>query len=981
MDRIFAYCKTIHLRWLAYATVLVAFFLRVYRLADKNVWWDEGWSLWLSQKDLGWIALRTAADEHPPLHYWMLHFWNVLAGTDAAAGRFLSVAFGVLTVAIVYRLGKRVGGGGVGVLAALLLALARFHIWWSQDIKNYTPSILFAFAALWFALDLLRNAPLRQRGETRIGPASPSPSGGPFQTETLVEESERSSTATLILAPGSNDFSCSRATPVATTNSAPGSDDLSRSRATLVATTNSAPGSNDMSGSGATLVATTNPAPGSNDLNRSGATLVATTNPARLSMHLSRRYPAGIAGERPPLAKAELSDNGPTPWPSFVAYAVCAALALWTHYLAALVLIAVNVYAAALFLARGRSSGRRFAVWVVAQLLAAALFAPWMYLYLANAAAWSAAPAFDFGVFLKLVATVLPLGVTTNIDDYALPTALITLIAAVPVISDLWSVISRQSTVASDQLPVISDQSSVTSDQLSIISKGRRPDHGPLITDLRSLITDLRSRITHHVSHLTHHASPSTDHRLLITDHWSLITIVLLPPVLIYLLSLTPVAFFAPKIQARYLLVLLPAYVLLVALGIAALRRLSWLLGVAAAGVVVATSLWVLSGYYGERRLSDDYATLANTINSFAQPGDLLLLDTDQEWPTLLYYMRSPLEWLGAPNGAAMNAASADALVQRALVRHDSVWLVAIPDALATDPQRLLESSLARAVPKQYEQTFGDKRLALYARAPRDLASVPPANLAPQHLLDVSLSGGARLLGFDLPVREVRTGDTLRLVTYWNMATAGPVALGLRNVAAKVVDLPAGERQRVQTDFVIPPSAVGDVAVDVGAVNVATVRVEARAAAGQTGPITHALDYALGEAGSESALLHLAGYDLPATRVQAGGTLAVTLYWRADRPVDKNYMVFVHLLGEQFNPAHNDPLWGQIDRVPRDGSYPTTAWVPGQLVADAYRVPVDPHAPPGRYQIEVGLYDPGTGKRLAVIGGQDSIVVAQVDVN
>ena len=68
-----------------YATILVAFFLRVYRLADQNVWWDEGWSVWLSQHDVAWIAMRTAMDEHPPLHYWLLHFWNFIAGTNAFA--------------------------------------------------------------------------------------------------------------------------------------------------------------------------------------------------------------------------------------------------------------------------------------------------------------------------------------------------------------------------------------------------------------------------------------------------------------------------------------------------------------------------------------------------------------------------------------------------------------------------------------------------------------------------------------------------------------------------------------------------------------------------------------------------------------------------------------------------------------------------------------------------------------------------------
>ncbi|MCX7841294.1 MAG: glycosyltransferase family 39 protein, partial [Anaerolineae bacterium] len=139
---------------LVYGILLLAFLARAYRLADQNVWWDEGWSIWLSQKDLVWIAWRTAMDEHPPLHYWMLHFWNFIAGTSAFAGRFLSLAFGVLTVALIYRIGKRVGGVWIGVLAALFLATARFHIWWSQDIKNYTPSIFFAFAAVWFALEV-----------------------------------------------------------------------------------------------------------------------------------------------------------------------------------------------------------------------------------------------------------------------------------------------------------------------------------------------------------------------------------------------------------------------------------------------------------------------------------------------------------------------------------------------------------------------------------------------------------------------------------------------------------------------------------------------------------------------------------------------------------------------------------------------------------------------------------------------------------
>ncbi len=120
--------KRINASAVALGVVALAFFLRVYRLGDKNIWWDEGWTVWLSQHDLSWIAWRTASDEHPPLHYWLMHFWNAI-GLDAFVGRFFSVIFGVLTVALLYRVGKQVGDKWLGVLAALLLALARFHIW------------------------------------------------------------------------------------------------------------------------------------------------------------------------------------------------------------------------------------------------------------------------------------------------------------------------------------------------------------------------------------------------------------------------------------------------------------------------------------------------------------------------------------------------------------------------------------------------------------------------------------------------------------------------------------------------------------------------------------------------------------------------------------------------------------------------------------------------------------------------------------
>jgi hypothetical protein len=88
----------------------------------------------------------------------------------------------------------------------------------------------------------------------------------------------------------------------------------------------------------------------------------------------------------------------------------------------------------------------------------------------------------------------------------------------------------------------------------------------------------------------------------------------------------------------------------------------------------------------------------------------------------------------------------------------------------------------------------------------------------------------------------------------------------------------------------------------------------------------------------------------------------LTLYWQASASVYENYVVFVHLLDG------TGWLRGQQDNQPRRGTFPTKAWVPGEWVVDTYHVPVAADAPPGDYAVEVGMYRPVDGTRLAVSG-------------
>ncbi|MFZ1395247.1 MAG: glycosyltransferase family 39 protein, partial [Candidatus Promineifilaceae bacterium] len=117
--------------------LLLAFALRLYGLASQNLWWDElkTWeraTMPLNEmlKDL--FSIR----DQVPFYYWLMRFWAQI-GTEAIILRLFSVYLGTASVALLYQIGRRLGGLTTGLLAAFLLAISPFHIWYSQEVRMY----------------------------------------------------------------------------------------------------------------------------------------------------------------------------------------------------------------------------------------------------------------------------------------------------------------------------------------------------------------------------------------------------------------------------------------------------------------------------------------------------------------------------------------------------------------------------------------------------------------------------------------------------------------------------------------------------------------------------------------------------------------------------------------------------------------------------------------------------------------------------
>jgi hypothetical protein len=100
-----------------------------------------------------------------------------------------------------------------------------------------------------------------------------------------------------------------------------------------------------------------------------------------------------------------------------------------------------------------------------------------------------------------------------------------------------------------------------------------------------------------------------------------------------------------------------------------------------------------------------------------------------------------------------------------------------------------------------------------------------------------------------------------------------------------------------------------------------------------------------------------------------GGEEEVLIRWWPVQEVGRDYTVFVHL-----RDLEGDNV-AQGDGPPLEGWYPTTAWIPEQIVADPHIVPVHAETLPGSYDLVVGLYDPETGDRL---GGEIPLGAVEV---
>lgn len=468
---------------------------------------------------------------------------------------------------------------------------------------------------------------------------------------------------------------------------------------------------------------------------------------------------------------------------------------------------------------------------------------------------------------------------------------------------------------------------------------------------------------------------------------------VLLMPFIIWVLSQPRALFYNPRVEARYLLPLAPAYYVLLAWAMTGWLRSPRLrpAGVAICAGLAGMMLWTLPQHFAPRYLRDDALTLSRIIWAHAQPGDGLALVSGDRYPILtLSYDRAPApatrpEITRLPQSPPpLTETSAAEELSALAAQHSRIWLVQLERNIE-DPEGHAEAWLTTHYRRILHYEFGYNALSLFAPALADVL-VPLWNTPPQTPLENDLGAGATLLGYDLPTSEFRPLDSVRLGLYVQSQQSLTFTVALRGEDGRIVDrlpimaapTPEGFARYCQARFTIQPYTPAQTyTFELAIPDGETLRLgEIRVTQTRRPPDPERIPNRTATTVGEATLL---GYMLKGTQrgdpptARPGATLELTLYWQTETSIAQSYTVFTHLLGAAYNPATQGPLWAQDDQIPLDGAYPTQDWLPGIPLADTYTLAIPADTPPGDYQLFTGMYRTGSDERAPVAGtGADS---------
>lgn len=141
---------------IALIIIILASLVGLFLASFQGLWFDEGYSILISQKSLADLIHFTSVDVHPPVYYLILKLWTFLFGSSELGLRFLSIFFFASTLIVLTKLLKNLFNTKIALVALTLTAFSPLLIRYSFEIRMYTLMSLIAVLATYILVKALQ---------------------------------------------------------------------------------------------------------------------------------------------------------------------------------------------------------------------------------------------------------------------------------------------------------------------------------------------------------------------------------------------------------------------------------------------------------------------------------------------------------------------------------------------------------------------------------------------------------------------------------------------------------------------------------------------------------------------------------------------------------------------------------------------------------------------------------------------------------
>jgi len=459
-----------------------------------------------------------------------------------------------------------------------------------------------------------------------------------------------------------------------------------------------------------------------------------------------------------------------------------------------------------------------------------------------------------------------------------------------------------------------------------------------------------------------------------------------LPIVEIYAISFVRPAY----MTIRHLVFASPFYYLLLAGGLALVRRQIVRIPLWLTGVFLAIGMIWAAQLYRTEYIKEDHRAWGRYLSQHVRANDLVLINSAAISDLYFYYVESQADWFGYPPLHTSKETSL-ATLETLARQYERVWVAQSRTPAWANPGDLALTWLSQHATRFDFKSFASRTSTVTAHAFRTRAPLVQAVPNDAEPLDLDFGGKLRLLGIRGASDDIVSGHVLQLSLFWTLSE--PLSVPYRLAISLVDDQgyvwasrdtapsggtypttewPARRIVRDDIDLDVPPGVPpGSYRINL------TVYPE-----DHSGPALAVSDAASGQlqglivpvaqvqvirpdrppdadelpdlrgCRSRFGALGLLGHSTRDTALAPGDILLLDAYWRARRSSPQDPNLTLQIRDQAGKLRVEQP-------ISPAGAYSTDRWSRGEVVRGQYRLRIPLDLPPGEYDISIAAEQPG----------------------